>query len=106
MIDLRGQGGLDGNSAGAKANVQILLDGVAINSLETSMVSSPINTISIDNVERIEVIPGGGSVIYGSGTSGGVINIITKKEQELEQMLVIVIQVSMVRNMMYLLDTQ
>lgn len=79
MIDLRGQGGLDGNSAGAKANVQILLDGVAINSLETSMVSSPINTISIDNVERIEVIPGGGSVIYGSGTSGGVINIITKK---------------------------
>ena len=79
MIDLRGQGGLDGNSAGAKANVQILLDGVAINSLETSMVSSPINTISIGNVERIEVIPGGGSVIYGSGTSGGVINIITKK---------------------------
>lgn len=79
MIDLRGQGGLDGNSAGAKANVQILLDGVAINSLETSMVSSSINTISIDNVERIEVIPGGGSVIYGSGTSGGVINIITKK---------------------------
>lgn len=79
MIDLRGQGGLDGNSAGAKANVQILLDGVAVNSLETSMVSSPINTISIDNVERIEVIPGGGSVIYGSGTSGGVINIITKK---------------------------
>lgn len=79
MIDLRGQGGLDGNSAGAKANVQILLDGVAINSLETSMVSSPINTISIDNVERIEIIPGGGSVIYGSGTSGGVINIITKK---------------------------
>lgn len=79
MIDLRGQGGLDGNSAGAKANVQILLDGVTINSLETSMVSSPINTISIDNVERIEVIPGGGSVIYGSGTSGGVVNIITKK---------------------------
>lgn len=79
MIDLRGQGGLDGNSAGAKANVQILLDGVAINSLETSMVSSPINTISIDNVERIEVIPGGGSVTYGSGTSGGVVNIITKK---------------------------
>lgn len=79
MIDLRGQGGLDGNSAGAKANVQVLLDGVAVNSLETSMVSSPINTISIENVERIEVIPGGGSVIYGSGTSGGVINIITKK---------------------------
>lgn len=79
VIDLRGQGGLDGSSAGAKANVQVLLDGVAINSLETSMVSSPINTIAIENVERIEVIPGGGSVIYGNGTAGGVINIITKK---------------------------
>ncbi len=81
MIDLRGQGGLDGNSAGAKANVQVLVDGIAINSIETSMVSSPINTISVDNIERIEVIPGGGSVLYGSGTSGGVVNIITKKGQ-------------------------
>lgn len=83
MIDLRGQGGLDGNSAGAKANVQVLVDGIAINPIETSMTSSPINTIDIDDVERIEVIPGGGSVIYGSGTSGGVINIITKKGEGL-----------------------
>ena len=79
IIDLRGQGGLDGNSAGAKANVQVLIDGVAVNSLDTSMVSSPINTISVDTIERIEVIPGGGSVLYGSGTAGGVVNIITKR---------------------------
>lgn len=79
MIDLRGQGGIDGNSSGAKKNVQILVDGIAINSLESSMTSTPIDTISIANIEKIEVIPGGGSVIYGSGTAGGIVNIITKK---------------------------
>ncbi|MFA6708314.1 MAG: TonB-dependent receptor [Fusobacterium sp.] len=79
MIDLRGQGGIDGTSAGAKKNVQILVDGIAINSLESSMTSTPIDTISINSIEKIEVIPGGGSVIYGSGTAGGIVNIITKK---------------------------
>lgn len=78
MVDLRGQGGTDGNSGGAKKNVQILVDGIAVNSLETSMTSTPINTIAVENIEKIEVIPGGGAVLYGSGTAGGVINIITK----------------------------
>lgn len=79
IVDLRGQGGLDGSSSGAKSNVQVMIDGVAVNALETSMVSSPINTIAVNNIDRIEVIPGGGSVLYGSGTAGGVINIITKR---------------------------
>lgn len=79
MIDLRGQGGIDGSSSGAKKNVQILVDGIAVNSLESSMTSTPIDTISVDTIEKIEVIPGGGSIIYGSGTAGGVVNIITKK---------------------------
>lgn len=73
-VDLRGQGGTI-----AKRNVQILIDGVAVNSLDTSMTSTPINTIPVSSIERIEVIPGGGSVLYGSGTAGGVINIITKR---------------------------
>ncbi|MBP2640748.1 MAG: cirA 6 [Firmicutes bacterium] len=34
-----------------------------------------------DNVERIEVVRGGGSVLYGADAVGGVINIITKKGQ-------------------------
>lgn len=73
IVDLRGQGDK------AKQNVQILVDGVQMNSLDTSMSATPINTISPDDIERIEAIPGGGSVLYGSGTSGGVVNIITKK---------------------------
>ncbi|NME36064.1 MULTISPECIES: TonB-dependent receptor [Fusobacterium] len=83
IVDLRGQGGLDSTSSGAKANVQVMIDGVAVNALETSMVSSPINTIAVNNIERIEIIPGGGSVLYGSGTAGGVINIITKRGEGL-----------------------
>lgn len=77
-VDLRGQG-----PSVAKRNVQILIDGVAVNSLDTSMTSTPMNTVSVSSIERIEVIPGGGSVLYGNGTAGGVINIITKREKGL-----------------------
>ncbi len=39
-----------------------------------------LNTIVLtDNIERIEVVRGGGSALYGSDAVGGVINIITKK---------------------------
>ena len=30
-----------------------------MNSLDTSMTATPINTIAVDNIERIEVLPGG-----------------------------------------------
>jgi outer membrane receptor for ferrienterochelin and colicins len=38
-----------------------------------------LSTISIEMVERIEIIKGPASVVYGSENMGGVINIITKK---------------------------
>lgn len=72
IIDLRGQG------ENAKTNVQVLVDGIQINSLDTSMTATPINTLDVNVIEKIEVIPGGGAVLYGSGTAGGVVNIITK----------------------------
>lgn len=37
------------------------------------------NLTSLDNVERIEVVKGNASALYGSHAVGGVINIITKK---------------------------
>lgn len=39
------------------------------------------NRIDMDNVERIEIMKGAASSLYGSNAVGGVINIITKKPQ-------------------------
>jgi iron complex outermembrane recepter protein len=44
--------------------------------------SVDFNTIPTANVERIEVITGGASAIYGADAVGGVVNIITKKRFE------------------------
>ncbi|WP_304091105.1 TonB-dependent receptor, partial [Phascolarctobacterium succinatutens] len=40
---------------------------------------SHLDNINLDTVEKIEVVKGGGAVLYGSEAYGGVINIITKK---------------------------
>lgn len=72
-VDLRGQG-----SDKARSNVKILVDGVSIVPLNKSHTRIPLDSIDLNTVETIEVIPGGGAVLYGTGTAGGVINIITK----------------------------
>ncbi|EHO21668.1 hypothetical protein HMPREF9466_00525 [Fusobacterium necrophorum subsp. funduliforme 1_1_36S] len=59
-------------------SILFLLDGIPYNStVDTGAVN--LNLIPIDIVERIEIIPNGGNVVYGEGAVGGVINIITKK---------------------------
>lgn len=64
-IDLRGQG------AASNVNVQVLLNGTQMNMLDSSHGVTPINTISPSDIERIEILPGGGAVMYGNGTRGG-----------------------------------
>lgn len=71
-IDIRGQG--EGSSA---KNLQVLVDGAPITTLVNHPLQTNYNIVPVENIERIEVIPGGGSIIYGSGTAGGVINITT-----------------------------
>ena len=39
-----------------------------------------LQAISADAIEKIEVVKGGGSILYGSEAMGGVVNIITKTE--------------------------
>lgn len=39
-------------------------------------------TIPMDNIERIEIIKGGSSVIYGNNALGGVVNVVTKRPTE------------------------
>lgn len=65
-----------GASAG---NVLILLDGIPVN--DPSVISNyfDLNLISLDHVERIEILKGGQSTLYGSDAVAGVINIISKK---------------------------
>lgn len=57
--------------------VLVLLDGVVLNSVFAGTVD--LGTIPIDDIERIEVLRGPFSAIYGSGAMGGVISIITRR---------------------------
>jgi vitamin B12 transporter len=65
--------------AGA-ANTLILVDGVPANDASGISGEFDINHFSIDQVERIEILKGAQSVLYGSDAVAGVINIITKKQ--------------------------
>lgn len=60
---------------GAQVGTLVLLNGVPMNmDGKYNLEDIPSNAI-----EKIEVVRGGGSVLYGSEATGGVINIITKK---------------------------
>jgi vitamin B12 transporter len=62
---------------GSNSNqVLILLDGRPINNLGSG--SFDLSQIKSEAVERIELLPGGGSVLYGSDAIGGTINIISR----------------------------
>lgn len=63
--------------------VLILVDGVRLNNSTFRFGPNQyINTIDPAIIERVEVVRGPGSVLYGSDALGGVINIITKKRKK------------------------
>jgi vitamin B12 transporter len=62
------------------AQTLFLLNGLPMS--DPSNGSANFNAVSMDNVERIEVVRGGVSSLYGSEGMNGVINIITKKPGE------------------------
>src|SRR5206468_2427233 len=63
---------------GANSNqVQVLVDGVRVKSPTTGQVD--LSDISPDQIDRIEVIRGPQSTLYGADAIGGVVNIITRK---------------------------
>ncbi len=55
----------------------ILVDGEPVNDPQTNHFSADLD-IPLDAVERIEVFAGGASALYGSGATGGVVNIVTR----------------------------
>ncbi|NQU65769.1 MAG: TonB-dependent receptor, partial [SAR324 cluster bacterium] len=62
-------------------SVLVLIDGVMVNNPSDPNRTADIGTLTVDNIERIEVIRGSQSVLYGSNAMAGVVNIITKKGQ-------------------------
>lgn len=64
--------GLSGSSAG---RTLVLLDGVPLNESFSGRINW--NRIPLSLVDRIEVVRGGGSMLWGSRALGGVINILT-----------------------------
>jgi iron complex outermembrane receptor protein len=73
-VDIRGFGET------APLNTLVLVDGRRVNEIDLSGVDW--TQIPLDQVERIEIVRGPGSVLYGDNAVGGVINIITKKPEK------------------------
>jgi len=63
----------------SSARTLVMLDGVPLNKADGGGVN--FNRINTESVERIEVIKGPGSAMYGGNAMGGVINLITKDIQ-------------------------
>ena len=65
---------------GAKSeHTLVIIDGVEMNDPITPGRTFNFANLSVDNIERIEILRGPQSTLYGSDAIGGVINIITKK---------------------------
>jgi outer membrane cobalamin receptor len=80
-IDLRTRGDYGGateelhiRGMGADGT-QVLINGIVVNS--PSLGSADISGISLSSIEKIEVVKGSGSLLYGTGAMAGTVNIIT-----------------------------
>ena len=88
--DLYGDGsratvGMRGFSETAGSNTLVLVDGRRLNNPDIA--SPDLNSIALEDVERIEVVQGSAGVLFGDQAVGGVINIITRKPGALRHSL-------------------
>ncbi len=85
VTDLNGNGfnqkvDMGGFGETSDRHVAIVVNGRKINPIDMSGIN--FISIPIENIEKIEVLHGGNSVLYGGDAMGGVINIITKDAKE------------------------
>ena len=73
-LSMRGQVPSMGNK-----HLVVLVDGVPQNGMDNR--SFDLDFIPIEQVEKIEVVPAGGAIMYGGNATSGVINIITKNNE-------------------------
>ena len=66
--------GIQGN------NVNILIDGVPIIGRKSGQIN--LDQIDLSNIDKIEILKGPASVNYGTNSTGGIINLITKKKED------------------------
>ena len=60
----------------------ILIDGIRITDPSTVDNAVDLSELSLANIERIEIVRGAHSTLYGSSAIGGVVNIITKRNKK------------------------
>jgi iron complex outermembrane receptor protein len=70
-VDIRGFGGA------SPSNVLVLIDGRRANQIDLSGVDWA--QVDLKTIEKIEIVRGASTVLYGDNATGGVINIITKR---------------------------
>jgi len=73
QVDLRGFG-ITGDQ-----NTLILVDGLRLS--ESELESAQISAIPLEAIERIEIVRGSGTVLYGANATAGTINIITRRSK-------------------------
>lgn len=83
-LDVVQNGGAAGTAStfirGAKSEqTLVLVDGVPLNDPAGLGRGADVSQVPVENIERIEVLRGPQSTLYGADAIGGVINIITKK---------------------------
>ena len=73
QINARGFGLTNGHE-----NIVITLDGRKLNNIDSGQ--QFLANINLNNIEKIEITKGSGSVIYGDGATSGAIHIFTKND--------------------------
>ena len=73
QVNIRGS---TGYVQGLGSRVLLLVDGVPANQGDRGGINWDL--LPVDNVERVEVVKGAGSALYGSAALGGVVNLITR----------------------------
>jgi vitamin B12 transporter len=69
------------NIRGTNSNQSlILIDGLRVNSATSGDV--PLSAIPLSSIERVEIVRGTASSLYGADAIGGVINVITRGDQD------------------------
>jgi len=81
QVNIRGS---NGYSYGVGSRVMMLIDGIPYITGDTQGLI--YNALPMNRIERLEILKGAGSSLYGSNAIGGVINVITKPVSEQAEM--------------------